>query len=111
MAVLKKPVVLLKSALAPQPVFASPTLFSRRALTPTAVLFLEVKEGVCPFSGIEVGIASVHCRHNSLGRRRKPKAAERHGNENWQNCCVFGLSQRIHGFFLSFLMTDFRFLV
>src|SRR5678815_1748258 len=28
--------------------------------------------------------------------RRKPKAAERYCHENWQNCCVFGLSQRIH---------------
>src|SRR5262249_35447699 len=29
--------------------------------------------------------------------RRKRKHCDRHFDENWQNCCVFGLSQRIHG--------------
>src|SRR5207253_10107138 len=69
----------------------------------------EAEEGVCPFSGIEVGIASVRCRRNSSGPQRKPKAAERRGNENWQNCWVFKRSRRILGCSFLFLITDFGF--
>jgi hypothetical protein len=34
---------------------------------------------------------------NRLRCRRQRKPGERQCDENWQNCCVFGLSQRIHG--------------
>src|SRR5437899_12689912 len=30
-------------------------------------------------------------------QRRKRKTGEHEWDENWQNCCVFELSQRIHG--------------
>ena len=57
----------------------------------------ETKKRIFALSSVLTGIASVRRWVNRLHSWRKRKADERECDENWPNCCVFGLSQRIHG--------------
>src|SRR5439155_8477503 len=53
------------------------------------------QESILALGGVPAGITSIWRWIDGSGLRRKRKADE--CDENWQNCCVFGLSQRIHG--------------
>jgi hypothetical protein len=66
----------------------------------------ETKERIVTLSGVLVWIASIPCWGHPSRLRRKRKAGEHQCDEHWQNCCVFGLSQRIHG--SSFLFSPLR---
>src|SRR6266849_2878622 len=59
-----------------------------------AMCGVEAEKRILTLSGVEEGIASVRWRINRPRRRRERKTGERQCDEN---CCVFGLSQRIHG--------------
>jgi hypothetical protein len=68
-----------------------------------------VKERVLTQSGVVV--AQTPLLANCSRRRRKPKEDVRYGDENWQNCCVFEFSQRIHGFLKNLRFHNFVFQV
>jgi hypothetical protein len=87
-AVLKLPVVLLKSALKPIAVLPSPVVRLKSALS---------------FSRVAARIASVSYLGTTARTAGKRKAAEHKWDAKRQNCYVFELSERIHGSsFLSF---------
>src|SRR4030095_12819503 len=57
----------------------------------------EAKKRIIARRRVTAGIAAIRRWENRLRCGREPKASERQCHEKWQNCCFFGLSQRIHG--------------